>query len=162
VKTEPILSCCSRVNSVLCAFLLFNAFQAADARFVTAWTYDEMFAKSDLVIIARFKSSKDTGERSTLNDISPPSSVIGVVSEFETLFTFKGSKSVRSFRLHHYRLDEPESSNGPALITVPANRHPTFLLFLVKEQGGNYAPVTGQTDPALLSVLELAGSPVPQ
>ena len=33
--------------------------------------------------------------------------------------------------------------------------HETFLMFLVKETDGRYAPVTGQTDPGL-SVLSLA------
>ena len=128
------------------------------ARIVKTWTYREMLDKADLVIIATFESTKDTAERRTLEDIIPPIEGIGVESEFESRIILKGDKGIRRFRLHHYRIENAEQiANGPRLVEVQSGKHPTFLLFLVKEDGGRYAPVTGQTDPMAFSVLELNG-----
>jgi len=117
-----------------------------------------MFDKADLVVIATFVTGKDTSEHAELRDLSPPSKVIGVVSDFETRLTLKGPKDLKRFELHHYRLDDVEYSNGPSLIDIKPGGKPTFLLFLIKEKDGRYAPVTGQTDPAALSVIELQGA----
>jgi hypothetical protein len=128
------------------------------AHILEPWSYQQMFDKADVVIIATFVSSKDTSEHTMLRDMTPPSKVIGVVSDFETRLTLKGAKNLKGFQLHHYRLDDVEYSNGPSLIDIKLGRKPTFVLFLIKEKDGRYAPVTGQTDPAALSVLELEGS----
>ncbi|HYK23177.1 MAG TPA: hypothetical protein VEU75_00775, partial [Candidatus Acidoferrum sp.] len=64
-----------------------------------------------------------------------------------------------TFQLHHYRFrseDDRLAANSPNLVE-PSGQHQVFLLFLVKERDGRYAPVTGQTDPATFSVLELKG-----
>ena len=55
------------------------------ARLIEAWTYQEMFDKADLVVIADATSTKDTEERSTL--IGVP--VIGVATEFKTSLVMK-------------------------------------------------------------------------
>jgi hypothetical protein len=126
------------------------------ARIVKTWTYREMLHKADLVVIATFESSKDTAERRTLEDITPAIEAIGVESEFESRIILKGDKGIRKFRLHHYRIENAEQiANGPRLVEVESGKHPAFLLFLVREEDGRYAPVTGQTDPTAFSVLEL-------
>jgi hypothetical protein len=125
------------------------------ARLTDGLTYQEMFDKAELVVIARVAQSKDTPERSRLLDLE----VVGVTTEFTTRLTLKGDPSVKKFDLHHYRLasDRDENvANGPNLVFFRFP-HPPFLLFLVKEKDGRYAPVGGQTDPAGLSVLELGG-----
>jgi hypothetical protein len=78
--------------------------------------------------------------------------------EFAVRLTLKGSKDVGKLLLHHYRLSIEENRWGygaPNLLEIRPQGHPTFLMFLVKEKDGRYAPVTGQFDPAVLSVLEL-------
>jgi hypothetical protein len=124
------------------------------ARFAgPALTYQQMFDKADLVVIAIAYKTKDTNERNKLLDTVD---VIGVETEFNTELTLKGPKDVRIFLLHHYREpDDQFTSDGPALVYIPPEKHPTFLLFLVKEKDGRYAPLTGQTDPKLFSVIEL-------
>ena len=116
-----------------------------------------MFDKADLVVIARVVATKDTDERSTLLSFD----AIGVVTEFKTHLILKGEKKINRFQLHHYRLasesDKETIANGPNLISFSRERVPC-LLFLVKERDGRYAPVTGQEDPALHSVLELGGT----
>lgn len=120
-----------------------------------------MFDKADLVVVAEVVSSKDTEERSTLQDLEPHVDVIGLVTEFKRRLILKGSQSVKTFQLHHYRFqleDEKLAANSPNLVEFSGQQHQVFLLFLVKERDGRYAPVTGQTDPALFSVLELQGA----
>ena len=115
-----------------------------------------MFNKADLVVIARVVATKDTDERSTILTIN----VIGVVTEFRTHLVLKGNQNIKTFQLHHYRVaskaDLETVANGPSLIRF-SFEHPAFLLFLRREPDGKYAPVTGQEDPASLSVLELTG-----
>ena len=144
---------------ILCSVLAVLVVpQLATARILYTWTYREMFDKADLVIIAQYISSKETGERIKLKDIDLPIDGIGMVSEFEGRLVLKGSKDTTKFTLHHYRVEHQERyANGPRVIQIAANTHPTFLLFLIKEKDGKYAPVTGQTDPAIFSVLELMG-----
>jgi len=129
-------------------------------RITKGWTYQELFDKADLVVVATVIATKDTEERTTLKDITPAVAVIGVVTEFETRLVLKGCSGVTTFRLHHYRVasgDERMWVNGPALIRIAGSSEP-FLLFLIKERNGMYAPVSGQTDPASLSVLTLGGT----
>src|SRR5438270_11350687 len=77
--------------------------QSAPAYLVTPWSYEDLFAKSDFVVIAEpLTASRDTNERTTLTRVSPPLSVIGVTTEFKTLFVLRGAKLGR-FQLHHYR-----------------------------------------------------------
>jgi len=147
--------------------LLLVIFAGADwlvaGRLATeAQTYREMFDKADLVVIATALGTKDTTERSKLLDTVD---VIGVETEFATRVTLKGPREVRKFLLHHYREpDEQFTQNGPHLVYyhLPPGRQPDFLMFLTKEKDGRYAPVTGQTDPASFSVLELKSGVMPE
>ncbi len=115
-----------------------------------------MFDKADLVVIARRVASKPIEEHTlVLDDIK----VRGVITDFRSLLVLKGPKDISTFQLQHYQLESPRDeniANGPDLIRFRFE-HPAFLLFLVKEGTNTYVPVVGQTDPAGLSVLELAG-----
>ena len=127
------------------------------ARFMQPWTYQDLFAKSDFVVVAMpAAATHDTAEHSTLRDIQPNEPVVGVVTEFRTLLVLKGSPKDR-FVLHHYRLEDPTPAiNGPELVAFdPAKDHRPYLLFLVREPDGRFAPTGGQTDPAFLSVQQL-------
>ena len=69
-----------RARTLSTLFFLFVGMVTASARITAAWTYQEMFDRSDVVVIAYKLSTKDTDERTTLNDLEPHVSVIGVVS----------------------------------------------------------------------------------
>jgi hypothetical protein len=119
-----------------------------------------MFDKADFVVVAGILSTKVSSERNALKDIKPSVNVIGVITDLKSRLILKGSNDVETFQLHHYKFqseDDKLAANSPDLIDF-SGQHQTFLLFLVKESDGKYAPVTGQTDPASLSVLELQGS----
>jgi hypothetical protein len=149
-----------------CVVLMVAFLQPLPGRFIVGGqTFQEMLDKSDLVVIATALKSKDSTERKKLIDIDVINTtapeqlqdeVIGVETEFQTRVTLKGPKDVTKFLLHHYRwtLDE-EVANGPNFIQIPSQRHGTFLMFLAREKDGRYAPVTGQFDPAVLSIFEI-------
>jgi hypothetical protein len=120
----------------------------------------EVWEKSDLVVIAKVVSTTDTGERTELGNLRPPLKAIGVESEFETQLVLKGSTSVKNFKLHHYRTDE-EFANGPSFVEIPSDKHPSYLLFLIKEKDGKYAATNGQVDPGICSVFRLRGATGP-
>ena len=145
------------------AFLLIAAtMPSAGARNIYVPTYDELFAKSDFVVIARpTGKTRDTRERATLSNnispistdtISPSIAAIRVVTDFECLFVIKGAKRKR-FTLHHYRegpSGERTIVNGPTFMTFDLKETTqTFLMFLVRERDGRFAPVVGQLDPDL-------------
>ena len=149
-----------RVALIEVILLSILAVQRLSARLMQVWPYEDLFAKSDFVVIAKpLTATRDTKERSTLRDIQPSEPVIGVVTDFQTLLVIKGSKRDR-FTLHHYRLPESNVAiiNGPDLVTFdPMKDHKPYLLFLVREADGRFAPVAGQTDPRDISVQELSG-----
>jgi hypothetical protein len=156
---------------IIVAFALSICIRHGSAYTITPWSYEDLFAKSDFVVIAAPSArTRDTSERMTLQKITPPVSVIGVTTEFQTLFVLKGSKA-RHFTLHHYR--EPARKlkpnevilGGPDLLTFdPPKREKgilvapkRYLLFLVREADGRFAPVSGQQDPRDISVQEVSG-----
>ena len=72
----------------------------------------------------------------------------------------KGGKDIRTLVLHHYRLEDPKTAvwNAPALAAFDPNDYHKYLLFLKKEADGRYAPVSGQTDPTMFSIIKLEGA----
>jgi hypothetical protein len=141
------------------AALILLVIEPAPAGLMAVWSYEALFEKSDLVVIATpISPTRDTAERTTLADITPPTAVIGVVTEFETLLVLKGKKQAR-LTFHHYRLPESDEAlvNGPSLVEFPKVNQLSYLLFLVRERDGRFAPVAGQTDPKDVSVQKLSG-----
>jgi hypothetical protein len=130
------------------------AMQHAGGRNIEVPTSDELFEKSDFIVIAQpATNTRDTSEHALLTqNISPGVSAVGVVTEFECLQVIKGAKRQR-FTLHHYRYgpsDERIILNGPTFMTfAPEPGTQPFLMFLVRERDGRFAPVAGQVDPVL-------------
>jgi hypothetical protein len=131
------------------------AIELSAGRNIEVPTYDELFARSDFIIIAcPVTKTRDTREHTMFTkNISPAISAIGVVTEFKCLHVIKG-KGMQRFTLHHYREDrsgqhgiEDAIMNGPFYMSFePAGN---FLMFLVRERDGRFAPVAGQMDPDL-------------
>src|ERR1700730_9848821 len=69
---------------------------------IDSFTYAEMVAKSDLVVIAEPIESRDTGERHVDPNVRPAITVAGVVTTCRALYVLKGSKN-KEFKLHHFR-----------------------------------------------------------
>lgn len=137
---------------------------------MTAWSYQELYDKSDVVVIARVTSTQDTIERTLLTNVAPEIHtagpdlrLVGVSTEFAVSVVMKGDKSVTKLTLHHYRMDTlPQMTvvtGGPNLASFDPNSPAHFLLFLHRESDGRYSPVSGQADPVLFSILSLPASP---
>jgi hypothetical protein len=125
------------------------------ARGVRIWPYQELLEKSDLVVLATPAASNDTKEHVELPGFVGEL-VIGVETRFTVSAVLKGDKALRDFVFPHYRttngLNIPHVPNGPTFISFdpvanPTIRSRTFILFLLREADGRYAPVVGQTDP---------------
>ena len=152
----------NRVAAIAAILLSIFAPRPVGGRLLQAWSYQELFDKSDVVVIAKVSdATRDTAERSNLPDVQPPDSlpVIGVVTEFQTRLVLKGAKLQR-FILHHCRLPESNIAiiNGPTFMSFdPKKNRRAYLLFLIREPDGRFAPVAGQTD-LDISVQELEGT----
>jgi hypothetical protein len=139
------------------------------ARLVSVLSYQEMLEKSDLVVIANpITKTTDTKEEAFLPGIwmqeedGKQSKIesIGVETTFSVSAVLKGDKTLNRFTLHHYReAQNGNALNGPTLVRFdPSNtsKSSSYLLFLVRESDGRFAPVGGQTDPGMKAI-----SPIP-
>jgi hypothetical protein len=137
--------------------MLLAAALLAQARLVSSWSFQKLHDQADLVVIAKYISTKDTAEQAVLPNITPDNHVIGLSSEFDIEVVMKGDESLKKLVLHHYRLAPNQVfENGPDLASFDSKHHATrYLLFLRRESDGRYAPVSGQTDPARDSILRL-------
>lgn len=119
-------------------------------RAVVPWTDQELFDKSDLVVIATVSiPTTDTKERISFPGF-PGQKATGVETKFAISAVLKGDESRKELTLHHYRgVDSP---NGPSLVSFNASDKVTFLLFLVREADGRFAPTFGQKDPGICGI----------
>jgi hypothetical protein len=137
-----------RAATITAILLITSALHPVWARLIDERTFEELFVKAGFVVIAKpISVTHDTPERGVLLGNVP---VIGVITEFQTLLVLKGAKQER-FMLHHYRNAPLPSGvaivNGPTLISFdPKDDHRPYLLFLVREPDGRFAPVASQTD----------------
>jgi hypothetical protein len=133
--------------------------QPTFARFMHYMSYKEMQKGADLVVIATPLATKEAGERGTMPG-GPDWDVVGLTTEFDVSAVLKGADDLKKFVLHHYRQKNPKFvlRDGPHFVSFNSEGKSRYLLFLIKESDGRYAPVSGQLDPALYSVLELNGA----
>ena len=139
-----------------------------NARPMIVLSYQQLRDRSDLVVIATPTSrTKDTAESSHLPGIFSQDatgaqsqvSSIGVETEFKVSTVLKGEPSIQTFVLHHYReaVRKP-TMNGPLLLFFDpgdSSKRSSYLLFLVRERDGRYAPTGGQTDPGFKDVVKV-------
>ena len=157
----------------IATILMLNLGNPAQARVLSVLSYQEMFSKSDLVVIAKAESkTTDTKEEGFLPGIWQPEmggksvqiKSIGVETVFVVSAVLKGDAGLKHFTLHHYRdarfkyESDIVQLNGPLLVrfdpTDPSKRN-TYLLFLVRERDGRFAPVGGQTDPGMKAIIPI-------
>jgi hypothetical protein len=144
----------------------------SQARLMTVLTYREMLAKSDLVVIATPKSkTTDTSEQAFLPNIwvqdkdGRRSKVdsIGVETVFAVSAVLKGDVTDKQFTLHHYREAKSRLMTDGALLVFfdpsDISKRSSYLLFLVREPDGRFAPTGGQTDPGFNAINPLPFEP---
>ena len=159
------------VSAALILMLIFCG--QAQARKLLVLSYQEMFSKSDLVVVAKAESkTTDTSEEGVLPGIweqekgGKPVQIksIGVETVFVVSAVLKGDAELKHFTLHHYREARFKNEsdivqlNGPLLVRfdpTDPSKHDTYLLFLVRERDGRFAPVGGQTDPGMKAIIPI-------
>ncbi|MFZ2639660.1 MAG: hypothetical protein WA117_01625 [Verrucomicrobiia bacterium] len=143
----------------LIASLLLAIPSLGFARMMEWWSEYKLFDRAELVAIAVPISTTNTAERHKLPE---GFDVAGVETEFEVVSVTKGDKTLRKFVLHHYRLATEEvPANAPCLVSFEPKQLGCYVLHLVKERSGRYAPVNGQTDPAVAIYRKRADKPKP-
>jgi len=151
---------------VMVAAVLFCATpNESHARLMDVLNYQQLLEKSDLVVIATPKTKTvDTKEQAFFSNImqqdesGKQSKVksIGVETVFAVCAVLKGDKSTVLFTLHHYReAQSGPSMNGPILVFFDPSdmsKRSSYLLFLVREPDGRFAPTGGQTGPGYKAI----------
>ena len=142
--------------AVLAAAILLGMAGIVAASRIRIWNYQELLDRSDLVALATPAATNDTQERIDLPGFEGEH-VIGVETKFLVSAVLKGDKAQTNVVLHHYRTADgtniPHVPNGPSFVSFSPAENPTiqrtYILFLVREADGRYAPVVGQSDPGL-------------
>lgn len=139
------------------------------ARFVHIPSYDELFAKADVILIVRPEETRDA----QADEATQPLGVTGhddyvtaVVTPMKVLRVVKGDFKQKTMNLPHYRLDMEKAArngrgglgNGPSLVEfakkeesinefddLPSERD--YMLFMKKLKDGELQFYTGQFDP---------------
>ena len=152
---------------ILLASAIFSCTASqSQARLMSVLSYQELLDKSDLVVIAApLTRTADTTERAFLPNIFRQDKdgkqiqigAIGVETAFKSAAVLKGDKTVEQFVLHHYREAEPPDVelNGPFLVSFDPSHPGFYLLFLIRETDGRFAPAGGQTDPGFRAISAL-------
>jgi hypothetical protein len=127
------------------------------------WTFDELRAKSDLIVIAERIATRDAGIKTEFTDVRPPFPVVELNTDFKVLSVLKGTPLRATLVLRHYRQDT-DRLPGPVLnapLGLDFSRGPTtvYLLFLKRESDDLYAPTSAQVFPEF-SILALPKGPL--
>jgi len=145
-----------------CALVLIAFAGTAEARLHKAWNYAELMKAADLVVIVTPGATTATGKQDAFPDITSvdpkgkSSPVMGerLETDLEVVTVMKGKaldvkgKASKRIVLHHYReVSTAPSVNGPGLVSFDPTQNQQYLMFLIREQDGRYAAVSGQTDP---------------
>ena len=144
--------------SFFAAVVFLLSINVVSARLMGSWTYQQLLDKSDLVVIATPTSTIDTKEEIDLPGYAAMRAT-GVETHFQISAVLKGEKNLKDFTLHHYRGSKPDIAyqNAPHLLSFdPSKKHP-YILFLIREADGRYAPTSGQTDPAYFAAHAIDG-----
>lgn len=142
-----------RISLLLCLLLTAGPLPAG-ARAIRLWNRDELLAAADLAVIGTPVAGRDLAETNSLGWSSTAafqSRFRGVETTIHITDVLKGNPANDRLVLHHYRYELSWGSppNGPELASLKPNGTNLWVLFLVKDATGQYAPVTGQGDAAL-------------
>lgn len=143
-------------RAVLAILVLLASAGIVDARAIATWSYQKLLEKSDVVVIATPTATSNSTER--LKNLEGfGQSVIGVETKFTVSAVLKGDMEIRTLVLHHYCDDGGIVPNGPCFVSFDPEVKRTYLLFLVRENDGRFAPTFGQIDPAACGISVIEG-----
>src|ERR1700678_3040316 len=116
---------------LLCgALLTLVATTVAEARLVRIWSEEELFSKSDLVVLATPIATTDTAERGRFPSAQfSDQPVIGVNTICAVKKVLKAENGTAAVTLHHYRPDRMSVLNGPGFVDFEPNLKQAFRLY---------------------------------
>ena len=82
------------------------------AQITRLWSFTELHAEADVVVVATPLSTRDTGRRTELTDLRPPVPVIELNTDFKVLSTISGLVASESFVLRRFNLDDSRLAGG--------------------------------------------------
>jgi TonB family protein len=136
-----------------------------EGRALRILSYEELVKGSDLVAIATpTGETADTSEELVLTEVYLEGADgrgsymkgIGVETGFKVAAVIKGDPALKEFILHHYRNADPGPVvNGPMLVTFGKSDLSPYLMFLIRQSDGRYAPTGGQIDPGYNAINRL-------
>ncbi len=140
----------------------------AEAPRVQLLSHSELLAKSDVVIIGTPVATRDTEEETTIPGMvrqEPDGerdqiAALGIETTIRVSVCLKGQVDSTSTVILHHLQQTPMKGpvvGGPDLITFDLATRRNYLMFLVREADGRFAPTGGQAHPSLNAILELAG-----
>ena len=130
------------------------------------WSFEELTARAELVVIAEPGGTDDTGRRTEHLDVKPAVPVVEVATRFKVVALLKPDTRATSVdtsgvRLKHYRIDwdewrrrnppqpglpPPGLVNAGSVLDFTRDAGP-YLLFLKRGAGDWYEPLSGHTFP---------------
>ncbi len=131
-----------------------------------AWTFPDLFAKADVVVIGRVTAIRDTGRVVPHPSLKPALPMVEMEADVAIELLLKGgaaapgtAPNLRSLVLKYYRRDiqgwtSPPTAdgvrlggmlNGGSTLKLEAGREP-YVMFL-KRDGERYEPLSGHTFP---------------
>jgi hypothetical protein len=130
------------------------------------WSFEELTAKADLVVIATLEATKDTGRRAEHPNLKPGLPVAELATTFKVLAVLKpdpaaAAASSTRLQITHYRIDLVEwirrnpplpDRPTPGLVNTGTTLDLTkeagsYLMFLKRGPGDLYEPLSGHTFP---------------
>jgi hypothetical protein len=114
------------------------------------WTFDELTAQADLVVIATHISTEDTGRRRMHPELRPDVRVAELRTDLKVLQVLKGGAADRllpgaTLTVRHYQVIAEGFVNTGSALRFANSR--AYLLFLKHQPGGPYEPISGHTSP---------------
>lgn len=134
---------------------------AARAQAGYLWTIEELRTRAELIVVAQWVATEDTGRQVDHPDLKPAMPMVEMRAEFKILTVLKkdppplSSASGDVLRLKHYRFDQERWQrdhpgvglvNRGSVLQFGNDRGP-YLLFLKRARDAEYEPVSGQTFP---------------
>jgi hypothetical protein len=143
----------------LAALAICLSSAAVHAQIGTLWSMQDLHAKADLVVVAEFVKTTDTGRKVAHPGLKPGFPMVEMQSEFRVALVMKGD--VTPVALMHYRhdmdqwrLDHPQEPGKPPQGVVNAGSALSFsagreqyLMFLKRLPDGRYEPLSGHVFP---------------
>lgn len=152
MRTEIIMRACLALTMLL-------MFPVSGGTWTSArWTYQAMYEKADLVVIAKPVSVSQSDETTALPNVSPKMQFHELKTVLLVSVALKGANP-EHLELRHVKLADPYqfALAGPSLVRFDLAERHSYLMFLTHEQGASYSPVTGQTD-AAAAIIKLEGN----